>query len=54
MEEFWVVATKIEKIGVQIDADSEEDAKRIAAENPDWFDEYGMEEEDPVWNFEVT
>ena len=53
MPKYWVIAKKIEQLGMEIEADSKENALRIAEKYPDKFNEYGMDEDYPEWTFAI-
>lgn len=53
MPKYWVIGTRIEKLGMEIEAASEDEAIQIAKGDPDQFDEFGMDECDADWSFEI-
>lgn len=53
MQIHTIVMKKNQWLTIDIKADSEEEALSIAKEDPDTFEEFGMEECDPKYEFEI-
>jgi len=53
MTKHVVIAKKTTWMWVEIEASSEEEALQIAKDDPDQFDEFGTDECDPQYKFEI-
>lgn len=54
MPKYNVIAKKTQKLLLEIEADSEEDALQMAEDDPDQFEEFDLDVDDgPEYKFEI-